>query len=583
MQPLSNGDPAQIGGYRLRGRLGIGGMGQVYLASTEAGRLVALKVMRPELSDDQEFRARFYREIQAARRVRGLYTAELVDADPDASPPWLATAYVPGPSLKQFVDENGPVPEAEAFRLIASIAEALHAIHAANVVHRDLKPSNVMLGPDGPRVIDFGIARALESATLTRAGAGVGTPGFMAPEQVLGQPVTPMIDVFALGALAAYAVLGKTPFGEGSADTVSERVLYQSPDLDGCPPRLRALIEPCLAKQPTDRPQVAQVLRFCLERAGAAPGQAPALADWPTEMGDGYQRLPPTMMAGVARQVPRHARPPAGPELSRQSPRQGDRRRHRLRVALVTAGALAIAAAATAYALPSRTPHPAGPCASSPSGSPGGGALADRWGLAGAQGTTVSDATGRHPATETNVSWKAGHGGAFFDGSDSQVNTQGPVLNTGAGASFTVAAWVCLTNAVQESATAVSQDNNEGSKISGFYLQYAGLANKSWSFSRSSVNSSAAVGIDALSAGPAALNTWIHLAGVYDASDHQQRLYVNGAPQGTATDKTPFAANGDLVIGRAEFGGDYVDWFPGYISDVEVFQQALDPAQVKSL
>ena len=217
MQRLSGNDPSQIGQYRLRGRLGAGGMGQVYLASTAAGRLVALKVVRPELSDDQEFRARFYQEIQAARRVRGLYTAELVDADPAATPPWLATVYVQGPSLKEFVDENGPLPEGEAFRLIASVAEALQAIHAAGVVHRDLKPANVVLGPDGPRVIDFGIARALEAATLTRAGTAVGTPGFMAPEQIQGLPVTPAIDVFALGALAAYAVLGRPPFGDGLA------------------------------------------------------------------------------------------------------------------------------------------------------------------------------------------------------------------------------------------------------------------------------------------------------------------------------------------------------------------------------
>jgi len=150
MQPLSAGDPVQIGPYRLRGRLGAGGMGQVFLPSTPAGRPVALKVVRPELSGDREFRARFRQEIAAARRVRGLYTAELVDADPDAHPPWLATAYVPGPSLQQVLDSRGPLPEAEAFRLVAGIAEALQAIHAAGVVHRDLKPSNVVLGPDGP-------------------------------------------------------------------------------------------------------------------------------------------------------------------------------------------------------------------------------------------------------------------------------------------------------------------------------------------------------------------------------------------------------------------------------------------------
>ena len=298
MQPLSDEDPVQIGQYRLRGRLGAGGMGQVYLASTPAGRPVALKVVRPELSHDQEFRARFQQEIRAARRVRGLYTAELVDADPEADPPWLATAYVPGPSLQQVLDTRGPMPEAEAFRLIAGVAEALAAIHAANVVHRDLKPSNVVLGPDGPRVIDFGIARALEAGALTRTGMAMGTPQFMAPEQLLDQPVTPMIDVFALGSLAASAVLGRPPFGGGHPAAVYYRVVHEPPELNGCPPQLRALIEPCLAKRPADRPQLDWIIRFCLERADMATGSMPAQAFYqPAETPAGHQAAPPPTVA----------------------------------------------------------------------------------------------------------------------------------------------------------------------------------------------------------------------------------------------------------------------------------------------
>ena len=211
VQPLASDDPAEIGGYRLRARLGAGGMGRVYLASTPAGRSVALKVVRPDLGDDQDFRARFRQEIQAARRVHGLCTAQLLDADPDAMPAWLVTAYVPGPSLQQAVAGNGPMPEAMVFRLIAGVAEALQAIHAAGVVHRDLKPSNVLLAPDGPRVIDFGIARALEATALTRSGMMVGSPQYMAPEQIRDQPVTPAIDVFALGSLAAYAARRRSP------------------------------------------------------------------------------------------------------------------------------------------------------------------------------------------------------------------------------------------------------------------------------------------------------------------------------------------------------------------------------------
>lgn len=298
MQPLTSEDPAEVGGYRLHGRLGAGGMGRVYMASTPAGRPVALKVVRPELGEDQVFRARFRQEIQAARRVHGLYTAQVLDADPAGTPPWLVTAYVPGPSLQEAVTGQGPMPEAMAFRLVAGIAEALQAIHSAGVVHRDLKPSNVLLAPDGPRVIDFGIARALEATSLTRSGMMVGSPQFMAPEQILDKPVTPAIDVFALGSLAAYAVLGRPPFGEGHTAAVSYRVLHQAPDLSGCPPQLRTLIERCLRKDAAARPAPSQIVEFCRVRT---TGTATA---WPSPPS-------PATAATAAPQAPATALPPA--------------------------------------------------------------------------------------------------------------------------------------------------------------------------------------------------------------------------------------------------------------------------------
>jgi Protein kinase domain len=315
MQPLASDDPAEIGGYRLRARLGSGGMGRVYLAETAAGRPVAVKVVRPELSDDQGFRARFRHEIQAARSVHGLYTAQVLDADPAATPPWLVTAYVPGPSLEQAVAQRGPVPETAALRLIAGVAEALQAIHAAGVVHRDLKPSNVVLGPDGPRVIDFGIARALEGSALTRSGIMVGTPQFMAPEQILDRPVTPALDVFALGGLAAYAASGHAPFGANHPAAVSYRVLHEPPDLAGCPPALQGLIGWCLAKDPAARPSPGQVVEFCVARIGVtaepvrlppapAPGRRPAA---------GYPGPP---YAGPPGRTADAAPPPAWPEAS---------------------------------------------------------------------------------------------------------------------------------------------------------------------------------------------------------------------------------------------------------------------------
>jgi len=294
MQPLTSDDPAAIGGYRLEARLGSGGMGRVYLAFTPAGRPVALKVVRSDLGDDQDFRVRFEREIQAARRVRGLYTAELIDADPAATPPWLVTAYVPGPSVEDVISRDGPMPEAAVFRLIAGVAEALQAIHAAGVIHRDLKPSNVLLAQDGPRVIDFGIARALAASPVTQTGATMGSPDYMSPEQILNRPVTPAIDVFALGSLAAFAAVGRLPFGRGHITEIAHRVVHEPPDLVGCPAGLVPLIEACLQKEPQARPTPGQIIEFCVARTAllgdsgqprpvpvAVPaGGAPAPSGW---------------------------------------------------------------------------------------------------------------------------------------------------------------------------------------------------------------------------------------------------------------------------------------------------------------
>jgi eukaryotic-like serine/threonine-protein kinase len=282
MQPLTSDDPAKIGNYRLQARLGAGGMGRVYLAYTPAGRPVALKVVRSELSHDRDFRDRFRQEIEAAQRVRGLYTAELIDADPEATPPWLVTAYVSGPSLDEVINANGPMPEAMAFGLIAGVAEALQAIHAAGVIHRDLKPSNVLLAQDGPRVIDFGIARALAAMPVTRSDVMMGSPDFLSPEQILDRPITPAIDVFALGSLAAFAATGRLPFGHGHITEVAHRVVHEPPDLAGCPVRLLTLIESCLEKNAEARPTPDRIIEFCLARAAELgdPSQPPSLP-WP--------------------------------------------------------------------------------------------------------------------------------------------------------------------------------------------------------------------------------------------------------------------------------------------------------------
>lgn len=262
-QPLTADDPATIAGYRLAAKLGAGGMGKVYLSYTPGGRPVAIKVIRPEFGEDPEFRRRFAQEVQSAQRVQGLFTAPVIDADTNGAQPWLATAYVPGPSLADAVVAHGALPVEAVLLLIAGMAEALHVIHGAGIVHRDLKPSNVLLAADGPRVIDFGIAYAADATSLTGSGVTIGTPSFMAPEQAAGRRVTPATDIFALGQVAAYAAAGAPAFGEGTSHGVLYRIVHEEPDLSRVPERLMELVSRCLAKDPEARPSVAEVIELC--------------------------------------------------------------------------------------------------------------------------------------------------------------------------------------------------------------------------------------------------------------------------------------------------------------------------------
>ncbi len=263
IKDLGPGDPASVGPYRLLGRLGAGGMGQVYLAKSPGGRLVAIKLIRPELAEERGFRSRFSSEISAAKNVSGIYTAAVVDADADTDTelPWMATVYVPGPSLTDAVEDNGPLPVKSVLALAAGLAEALQAIHRVGLVHRDLKPSNVLLAADGPRVIDFGISLALERSMMTATGMVMGSPGFMSPEQARGRrEVGAPTDVFSLGAVLAFAATGNSPFGVGPTPALLYRVVNEPPELEPVPARLRPLVEQCLAKEPADRPTPAELL-----------------------------------------------------------------------------------------------------------------------------------------------------------------------------------------------------------------------------------------------------------------------------------------------------------------------------------
>jgi hypothetical protein len=346
---LEPSDPRLIGPYQLVGRLGAGGMGRVFLGVSAAGRPVAVKIIHAGLAADPEFRGRFSVEVAAARKVSGLFTALVVDADVDAQVPWLATAYVSGPSLSEAVRERGPLAVAPLLALAAGLAKSLTAIHAAGVVHGDLKPSNVLLALDGPRVIDFGISQAAEAAPLARAGLVVGTPSFMSPEQAAGQAVGPRSDVFSLGTVLAFAATGRKPFGTGPAVAVLERVVGGAPDLDGVPAEVRPLIERCLVKDPAGRPAAAGLLAEVTAIQAMLDQQAgPASAAVPDP--------------GTAPPAPEAA--PSAPEAAPPAPR----RRWRPLVAVSAVAGILAAGAAAGYGLNIVTAHRPDQSSVSPAG-----------------------------------------------------------------------------------------------------------------------------------------------------------------------------------------------------------------------
>ncbi|MFD9094321.1 bifunctional serine/threonine-protein kinase/ABC transporter substrate-binding protein [Streptomyces collinus] len=272
MEPLRGSDPSRLAGHRLLGRLGAGGMGVVYLARSAGGALVALKVIQAEYAEDAGFRERFRREAETARRMTSPWVASLVDADPEASQPWLATDFVPGPSLGEAVAAHGPLPERSLRVLGARLAEALRDLHGVGLVHRDVKPGNVLLALDGPRLIDFGVARDPRDTGLTSTGVVVGTPGFLAPEQAAGGHESgPAGDVFSLGCLLAHAAHGRPPFGTGSPDALLYRTVHDAPDLDGVPRELAAVVRGCLEKDPRLRPTAEELSRTLTATAPAAP------------------------------------------------------------------------------------------------------------------------------------------------------------------------------------------------------------------------------------------------------------------------------------------------------------------------
>ncbi|WP_329201167.1 serine/threonine-protein kinase [Streptomyces sp. NBC_01435] len=336
---LRGGDPAEIGGYPLEARLGSGGMGTVFLARTSSGRPIAIKLIHQQFAGDDEFRIRFRQEVAAARRVSGAFTAAVVDAAPEAEQPWMATTYIEGRTLAQRIAEDGPLNGAELRRLAIGLAEALRDIHRVGVVHRDLKPSNVVLSTEGPRVIDFGISRAADQQTLTMTGRVIGTPPFMSPEQLQApRGVGPRSDVFSLGTLLVYAATGHGPFDADSPYLTAYQVVHEEPSLDAVPVALRAVVEPCLAKEPEGRPSADELLVLLRDLSADLGGTAAngAGTGRTRDMITQHHLATPVTPAPTA-----SATAPAGPGTGSTDTSIGRRLRRRWRPVLAAAVAVA--------------------------------------------------------------------------------------------------------------------------------------------------------------------------------------------------------------------------------------------------
>jgi serine/threonine protein kinase len=287
LAPLGPDEPRTLGTYELMGKLGQGGMGTVYLARSQTGRMVAIKVIRADVAEHDEFRERFRLEAATARRVARVCTAEVLDAEPDGPWPYLVTEFIEGKTLARYVATAGALTAANLEQLAVGVTAALTAIHGAGIVHRDLKPSNVILSPFGPRVIDFGIARALDAVTqLTGDMQTLGTPAFMAPEQITGEPITPAADIFAWGGIVTFAATGRYPFGDGNAQALLYRALHDEPNLDGLDEPLRSIVASAMAKDPLARPNAQTLmLRLLGQPLSSAPADAEqqvtqVLRDW---------------------------------------------------------------------------------------------------------------------------------------------------------------------------------------------------------------------------------------------------------------------------------------------------------------
>ncbi|MGQ5634000.1 MULTISPECIES: serine/threonine-protein kinase [unclassified Streptomyces] len=427
VRPARPGDPSRIGPYRIVGRLGAGGMGTVYASVAADGMRVAVKVIHPEQAQDPEFRARFRREVELSSRVTGPHLVPLLAADPDAPTPWLATAFVPGPSLNQHVAAHGPLDEGSLFAFAAATAQALAAIHAAGVVHRDVKPQNVLLTPAGPRVLDFGIAHAADGTSVTRTGVTTGTPGWISPEQYRAGTAGPAGDVFAWGALVAYAGTGRLPFGTGAPDVVAFRVMSGEADLEGVPAPLRALVEKALAQEPGDRPSAAEAARECAALLASQATQAASAGAPPGAGAD---------MVAAVWDVP------AGEDPAWRLPQDQNRSRKRLAGAVVlAAGVVGGLAGGAAALLPGDTGHTAHASSSTSASAPPAPGGAARPSASAAKNDTAARQRGSGSGPASVHSWqeaRAARGAGEHDVARAVLHDEGSVAQElGDGADFT--------------------------------------------------------------------------------------------------------------------------------------------------
>ncbi|MEW2155155.1 serine/threonine-protein kinase [Streptomyces sp. NPDC007189] len=427
VRPARPGDPARIGPYRIVGRLGAGGMGTVHAGVAADGMRVAVKVIHPEQTQDPEFRARFRREVELSSRVTGPHLVPLLAADPDAPTPWLATAFVPGPALNQHVAAHGPLDEGSLYAFAAATAQALAAIHAAGVVHRDVKPQNVLLAPAGPRVLDFGIAHAADGTSVTRTGVTTGTPGWISPEQYRAGTAGPAGDMFAWGALVAYAGTGRLPFGTGAPDVVAFRVMSGEADLAGVPAPLRALVEKALAQEPGDRPPATEAARECAALLASQATQAASAGPPPATAAD---------MVAAVWDVP------AGEDPAWQLPSDRSRSKKRLVGAVVlAAGVVGGLAGGAAALLPGDTGHAAHASSSTPASPPPSSAGSVRPSASVAKGDTAARQKGADSGAATVLSWeeaRAAQGAGEHDVARAVLHDEGSVAQElGDGADFT--------------------------------------------------------------------------------------------------------------------------------------------------